>query len=94
MKKEEFLEEMKWFLEFYDKRLNQTQGKIWWENFKYYPRIRLHNALCDHISKAKENYFPAIGVIAEKLLPFRDECENTKFTPGPTPGAVHVHYED
>jgi hypothetical protein len=63
MTKEDFLDEMKWFLEFYEKTLNDTQTKIWFDFFGNFKKDKFHQALVKYIEESKQPFFPAIGEI-------------------------------
>jgi hypothetical protein len=69
MNKQEFVNEFSWFLEYYDdKKMNETQLRVWFELLgQYYRRSDFHDALMSHIKTDEQPYFPALGKIYEKL---------------------------
>jgi hypothetical protein len=63
MTKEEFLSEMTWFLEYYDKKLNDIQTKIWFEAFSNYSKEVFANSLKNHIKTSEVPFMPSLGNI-------------------------------
>jgi hypothetical protein len=66
MTKEEFKKEMTWFLEFYDKKLNQIQTKIWFEFFEEFSVSKFNSLLKKHINSDESPFFPAIGKVLNR----------------------------
>lgn len=64
MKKEELTEEMKWFCNYYEKTLNDTQCRIWFDVFSKNNKAHFHENLMKHIKKSQNPFFPALGEIA------------------------------
>lgn len=67
MTKNEFFEEMVWFLEYYDVKLNQTQSQVWFDNFSKLDRTHFNKMLKLHIKTDVDTRFPAIGKITQLI---------------------------
>jgi hypothetical protein len=59
LNKEEFLAEMRIVLEFYDKRVNKTQARIWFEMFSKFSVEVFSKAIKKHLEIDDQNFFPA-----------------------------------
>ncbi len=66
MKKAEFLAAMNPFADFYEKVLNETQTRLWFDMFKTYPVSQFAKALADHIQSSDDSRFPALGIIHKR----------------------------
>ena len=75
MTQEEFLKEIRWFLEFYEKKFNKTQSKVWYELFKQHTAEEFNSALNRHIKNSEDKFFPAPAAIKviPKILPHPPE---------------------
>lgn len=67
MTEKEFLDEMEWFCEFYEKELKQSQVKIWFEMFGKEEQKIFNEALKTHIKIDTFPTFPALGKIYELI---------------------------
>lgn len=68
MTEKEFVKELTWFAEYYEKKLNKIQSRMWYEVFKKYPAADFHNALMEYLRSSKIDRFPAIGDVREKIV--------------------------
>ena len=64
MTKEEFLKEMTWFLEYYDKKFNDTQTRIWYEALKDISHETLNKLFNEFIRKEENPFIPSLGRIS------------------------------
>lgn len=69
MTKEDFLNEMTWFLEFYDKTLSDRQSYVWYEVFKDFDKADFSHCLKIHIKYDEQPFFPALGKIFSLIKP-------------------------
>ena len=73
MTRDEFSQEMEWFLKFYDANLNSVQSNIWFETFRYYSQSDFSKALRKHTKEDTFTTLPAPGKISIRL----SECSQS-----------------
>jgi hypothetical protein len=77
MVKEEFFNEMEWFLEFYDHKLTDVQSKVWFEIFRPLKKEPFHTALIWHLREDEYTNFPAPGKITLKIKELYSYTDDT-----------------
>jgi hypothetical protein len=67
MVKEDFFNEIKWFLDYYESKMTEIKSKIWFEIFEKETKENFHEALMAHIQYDDQPFFPAPGKITARI---------------------------